>query len=125
MFRLFLVLAGIVSLALGVLGIVLPLLPTTPFVLLSAYCFARSSKRLHQWLLSHPWFGKLLTNWEKHRGMQASHKRRAIGLTVLSFMLSIYLAPLMEVRLLLVFIAICVLTGISRISVIPEAKTTP
>ncbi|WP_263079663.1 YbaN family protein [Endozoicomonas sp. Mp262] len=120
MLRLFLVLTGTLSLALGVLGIVLPLLPTTPFILLSAYCFARSSNRLHRWLRSHRWFGKLLTNWEKHRGMQASHKRRALWLTVFSFALSIYLAPLLEVRLLLVFIAICVLTGISRISVISE-----
>ena len=120
MLRLLLILAGIISLALGVLGIVLPLLPTTPFVLLAAYCFARSSKRLHQWLLSHPWFGKLLSNWAQHRGMEASHKRRAIWLTVCSFMLSIYLAPLMEVRLLLVCIGVCVLTGISRIAVVPE-----
>ncbi|PJE79225.1 Inner membrane protein YbaN [invertebrate metagenome] len=121
MFRFFLVLAGIVSLALGILGIVLPLLPTTPFVLLSAYCFARSSQRLHQWLLCHPWFGKLLTYWEKHRGIQASHKRRAIGFTVFSFMVSIYLAPVTELRFLLVFIAVCVLIGISRITVITEA----
>ncbi|WP_245662901.1 YbaN family protein [Endozoicomonas arenosclerae] len=115
-----LVIAGLLSLVAGVMGIVLPLLPTTPFLLLSAFCFARSSKRLHHWLMNHRNFGTLLSNWEKHRGMKASHKRRALLLTVLSFMLSIALTPLWEVQVFLVFMAGCVLTGISRISVIPD-----
>ena len=59
-------LIGVASLALGALGVVLPLLPTTPFVLLAAFCFARSSKRLHQWLLDHNLFGPLIENWHEH-----------------------------------------------------------
>ncbi|KEQ16456.1 DUF454 family protein [Endozoicomonas numazuensis] len=122
MFRVLLALVGLLSLAAGVLGIVLPLLPTTPFLLLSAFCFARSSQRLHHWLMNHRHFGTLLSNWEKHRGMKASHKRRAILFTVLSFMLSIALSPLWEVRVFLIFMAICVLTGMSRIAVIPDEQ---
>ena len=57
---------GLVSLLLGVLGIFLPLLPTTPFVLLSAFCFSKSSTRMHSWLLNHRIFGQLITDWEAH-----------------------------------------------------------
>ncbi len=49
------------------MGIVLPLLPTTPFVLLSAACFARSSERWHRWLLANPTFGPMIRNWEQNR----------------------------------------------------------
>ena len=57
---------GLVSLILGILGIFLPLLPTTPFVLLSAFCFSKSSARLHNWLLEHKLFGELIQDWEQH-----------------------------------------------------------
>lgn len=56
---------GCVALALGVLGVFLPLLPTTPFVLVSAFFFAKSSERLHQWLITHPWFSESIRNWEE------------------------------------------------------------
>lgn len=58
---------GFVFLGLGTLGIVLPLLPTTPFVLLSAACFARSSERWHRWLLANETFGPMIRNWEEQR----------------------------------------------------------
>lgn len=64
--RTFWLLFGLVSLLLGIVGVFLPLLPTTPFVLLSAYCFSKSSKRLHLWLLNHKLFGSLISDWEKH-----------------------------------------------------------
>ena len=120
--RFFLVVAGLLSLTLGVIGIVVPLLPTTPLVLLAAYCFARSNDRLHHWLVHHPKFGLVIRNWQNHRGMQAEHKCRAIWLTVLSFVISLALAPTLEIRILLLFIGACVLTGISRISVISGSQ---
>ena len=57
---------GLLALALGALGIALPLLPTTPFVLVAAFAFAQSSERLHQWLLAHNVFGPLIENWRLH-----------------------------------------------------------
>lgn len=63
--KIVLIVLGWVSLALGVMGIFLPLLPTTPFVLLSAYCFSKGSERLHQWLLKQPHLGKVIEDWER------------------------------------------------------------
>jgi len=64
--RLSWLLVGLVALGLGALGVALPLLPTTPFVLLAAVAFAKSSKRLHNWLLNHDIFGTLIHNWQRH-----------------------------------------------------------
>jgi hypothetical protein len=57
---------GMTALALGVAGIVLPVLPTTPFVLLAAACFARGSTKFHDWLLAHPLFGAMIVVWQQY-----------------------------------------------------------
>jgi uncharacterized membrane protein YbaN (DUF454 family) len=57
---------GLVALALGAIGIALPLLPTTPFILLAAFAFAQSSEKLHRWLLEHNVFGPLIDNWQQY-----------------------------------------------------------
>ncbi len=64
--RVFWLVVGILALALGGLGVVLPLLPTTPFVLVAAFAFANSSDTLHQWLLDHNIFGPLIANWQRY-----------------------------------------------------------
>ena len=60
---------GLASLSIGVVGAFMPLLPTTPFLLLSAYAFAKSSPRLYTWLLDHPTFGPAINNWRLHRAI--------------------------------------------------------
>lgn len=73
--------AGMLCVALGTIGIVVPLLPTTPFLLLAAACFVRSSDRLYSWLTSHRVFGSYIRNYREHRGMTA--KARFLTLLVL------------------------------------------
>ena len=70
---------GGLFLGLGLLGVVLPVLPTTPFLLLAAGCFARSSPRLHRWLLTHRVFGPPVRNWEDNGGISRPAKRLAVG----------------------------------------------
>jgi uncharacterized membrane protein YbaN (DUF454 family) len=81
---------GWISLALGVLGIVLPLLPTTPFVLLSAFCFSKSSKRFHDWLLNHKVFGPLVKDWQRHGVIKIQAKILASVSMLLMVSLSLY-----------------------------------
>lgn len=72
--RVFWLVVGILALALGGLGVVLPLLPTTPFVLVAAFAFANSSDKLHQWLLDHNIFGPLIANWQRYGAISLSAK---------------------------------------------------
>lgn len=72
---------GLLAVALGVVGVVLPVLPTTPFMLLAAGCFAKSSPRLHGWLVTHPLFGPPLRDWAE-RGAIAPGAKRAAALAM-------------------------------------------
>ncbi len=83
-FRLLWALGGIVFVAIGAIGVVLPLLPTTPFLLLAAFCFARSSPKLHDWLMRHQTFGPLINNWEQYGSIDRRSKRIAIVVILLT-----------------------------------------
>jgi uncharacterized protein len=76
--RILLWIAGCLSLVLGLIGVVLPGLPTTPFVLLAAACYARASPRLHAWLLNHRWLGPMLRDWERDRSLSKRTKTVAV-----------------------------------------------
>lgn len=81
---------GFVFLGVGVVGIFLPLLPTTPFVLLSAACFARSSEKWHRWLLANRTFGPMVRSWEEKRCISCFVKALAIGSMVVVGGISLY-----------------------------------
>lgn len=68
---------GVMALLLGIVGIFLPLLPTTPFVLLAAFCFTRGSTRCERWLLAHPRFGPMVRDWREHRAVPLRAKQLA------------------------------------------------
>lgn len=80
---------GILSVAVGLVGVVLPLLPTVPFMLLAAFCFARSSERLHHWLLSHPTFGPPIVDWQERGAISGRAKRLATLSIILVFSISL------------------------------------
>lgn len=80
---------GLVAVALGTLGVVLPGLPTTPFLLLASWLFYRSSPRLQQWLLA-SWLGKYIRNYHRHGGMTATQKAGAVGVMVVMILLSTF-----------------------------------
>ncbi|NDR57527.1 YbaN family protein [Aliiruegeria sabulilitoris] len=82
-------LAGGTSLALGILGAFLPLLPTVPFILLAAFCFSRSSQRLHDWLLDHALFGPTIADWRENGAISRRSKTLATISIILVLCLSI------------------------------------
>jgi len=80
---------GVVSLGLGIAGIFLPVLPTTPLVILAAGCFARSHRPFHEWLLAHRTFGPTLREWQEHRAIPWRTKITAIGMMAAAMSASI------------------------------------
>src|SRR6056297_1812215 len=79
---------GLLCVGLGMLGVVLPLLPTVPFMLLAAFCFARGSERVHDWLVTHPRFGPAIQDWSEHRAISRDAKRWAMAAIGASFVIS-------------------------------------
>ncbi len=83
-FRVLWLLGGLTCVAVGAVGVVLPLLPTTPFLLVATYCFARSSERLNRWLLNHRTFGPLIENWQKYGSIDRRSKKISLIVIVLT-----------------------------------------
>ena len=96
--RYVLLVLGWLSVALGVIGIFVPVLPTTPFLLLAAACFVRSSRRFYLWLVNHKHLGPWIRDYLEGNGIPLKGKVYAIGLMWLSIGLSCYLVPLFWVR---------------------------
>lgn len=89
--RLLWIAAGGICVALGMIGALLPVLPTTPFMLLAAFCFARSSPRLHGWLLAHPTFGPVIQSWQAHGAIAPKVKRMAVLTIAACFLFAVFL----------------------------------
>lgn len=85
------------ALAIGVIGIVVPVLPTTPFLLLTSFCYLRGSRSLHNWLLNHRLFGPIIADYVTHRAI--SRRTKIVALTTLWF--SLVLSMIMVQRLYL------------------------
>ncbi len=105
--RILLLVLGCLFLMLGGIGVFLPLLPTTPFVLLAAFCFARSSPRFYHWLLTNPVFGPSLRSWQKSRSIPRKIKYMAVSTIILSgaITISFFLhSPLIQVVFVTVLI---------------------
>lgn len=103
-----LIIVGSMSLILGVIGAFLPLLPTVPLVLLAAFCFARSSEKLHSWLLENRHFGSIIRNFEAGKGIPRRVKLKAIGMLWISMAVSITIVARFPLILLLITIGTAV-----------------
>ena len=87
-------------LLLGAVGVITPILPTTPFVLLAAFCYARSSPRFYNWLMNHRWFGPSLRDWVSNRGIRLKSKIIAIATLTITMAVSVlFVVPLMAVKI--------------------------
>ncbi len=103
-----LVAVGMASFGMGTVGLFLPVLPTTPFYLVSGWCWLRGSKRLHGWLLGHPFFGAPLRDYFEHRGVRRRHRMLALVCLWVGLGLSIWLAGSVHLRILLAVIGAAV-----------------
>lgn len=102
--------------ALGFIGVFLPLLPTTPFLILALFIFAKSSPRFHQMLLDNRWFGENLRQWENNKSISRVAKKKATFAIVLTFSISIgILHERIELQVLLLVLATILLAYIWRI----------
>ena len=119
MLRPLLIVVGSLSLALGAAGIVLPVLPTTPFMLLSAYCFARSSERMHDYLVNHRVFGTYISNYY-NQAMTPRHKARTLAVLWLGITVSVLLIGKLVTAAILPVIAGLVSVHIIRLRPRPE-----
>jgi len=117
---------GWVSLILGCVGIILPLLPTTPFILLAAYCFSRSSERLHQWLITHPQMGPLIRDWQQDGSISKTAKTKATVLIIGTFAVTFAVVNVgLMVKGVILLIGIGVLTFIWTRPVPPNDLLLP
>lgn len=105
----FILLAGHICLVLGIIGAFLPIVPTTPFLLLAAYCYSKSSIRLHRWILNHKYLGPPLNDWERSGVIGLKAKLLA---TLMISLVVILRLPYLEVALAIKVIAITTLGGV-------------
>jgi len=100
---------GILCVGIGLLGVVLPLLPTVPFMLLAAFFFARSSERLHTWLITHPTFGGPIQDWQENGAINPRAKKLATASIGAVFLLSVALSLPIHVLAIQAAVLSCVL----------------
>jgi len=117
-----LVAAGSVCLALAVLGVFLPLLPTTPFLLLASACYVRSSERLHGWLMGNRLLGAYIRNFKERRGIPLRGRVVTVVLLWLPLLYSIYRLDLLWLELLLVLMGVTWSVLILRMKAVKEGE---
>ncbi len=104
---------GFLALTLGVIGIFLPLLPTTPLLILSAYCFSKGSEKLHAWLLSRPKIGPMIKDWEENKIIRPKAKfLSTVMITLLFGYTLIFVNVAWWIKVFSTLIGVCVLTFI-------------
>jgi len=122
--RILYLMLGWFSLITGIIGIFLPLLPTTPLVLLAAWCFSKSSERFHTWLIEHKFFGPIVRDWQSSDGIPRKSRNRAILFMWSGMLISIFIVGRFWATIGLVIIGICVSTYLLRMPIRSESTTS-
>lgn len=120
--KFFFILIGTIAILLGILGIALPILPTTPFLLLAAACYMKASKRLYRWLIENKFLGAYIKNYREGRGMAKRDKIITIVSLWGGILVSIFLISLGWVKIILFFIAFFVSRHILSLNTIISKK---
>lgn len=123
--RMLLISVGWLSVVLGVIGIFLPIMPTTPFLLLAAACFMRTSPKFYRWLVEHPHLGKYLVYYLEGKGIPLKAKIYTIVLITISMSVTSYIVPVTAVKILLPLVGVLVVLYIVRQPTLvqsPESK---
>ena len=103
---------GFVFVGLGILGVILPGVPTTVFILLAGYCWAKSSRRFHGYLMEHKLFGKMLSDWEERRAIPRFAKYLAWGMMTMSSVFLFWRLPDDKLWMAVLSSVICLVTAI-------------
>jgi uncharacterized membrane protein YbaN (DUF454 family) len=107
----FFFICGTFFVGLGIIGIVLPILPTVPFLLLATFCYARSSKRLHSWLLENRWLGKYIKDYQQGKRMEIKAKIFAISFLWISMLFTAFVV--FNNNIIIQIILISIATGVT------------
>jgi len=112
----FLMIAGTISLVFAAIGVVLPLIPTTPLLLLAVACYCRSSERMYSWLLNNRMLGEYIRNYKEGRGIPLKTKATALAILWLTIGASTLLfVPILIIQIALLVVAVAVTVHILRI----------
>ncbi len=123
LFRGILIIGGTIFLGIGVIGIFIPILPTTPFLLLTAACYARSSKIFYNWLMNNKLFGSYIKNYREGKGIPIKVKILSVSLLWITILFSIfYIVSILWVKFFLLFIALGVTIHILTIKTYRRKK---
>ncbi|WP_432204622.1 YbaN family protein [Cetobacterium somerae] len=116
----FFMVLGFLFLFLGILGAILPIVPTVPFLLVAAYFFEKGSERIYNWLITNPYFGEHLKNYRVHKGMTKRNKVITIISSIFGISLGMYFMPFSIGKAILFFILIGVIIHIIKIETIKK-----
>lgn len=122
--KIMLIIVGSISLSLGITGIFLPILPTTPFLLLSCYCYLNSSERLYKWIINHRVFGEYIYNYLTYRAVRRKAKIRTFVFLWSALIISMLLVSGAALKLFLFAVGIGVSIHIFTLKTLTDEMIT-